>query len=99
MVWEHMWQCLTAAHVHIVDLRPDHARVRAAEVIADVERPQQYRWRLLRALYAVFRRRHGSSSRLTSRVATARGRLDLLQSRPLQPTGEAFGGASLDISQ
>jgi len=61
--------------------------VRAAEVIADVERPQAYKWRLLRSLYAVFRRRHGGSSLLTSRVATARGHLDLLQSRPLQPTG------------
>ena len=59
-----------------------------------MERPQAYRWRLLRALYAAFRRRHGGSSLLTSRVASARGRLDLLQSRPLHPTGAASGGAS-----
>ena len=68
-------------------------RVRAAEATADAERPQAYRWRLLRALYAVFRRRHGGASLLAGRVASARGRLDLLQSRPLQPTGEGPKGA------
>ena len=66
-------------------------RVRAAEVIADVETPQEHRWRLLKVLYAVFRRRHGGSSLLTSRVAIARGRLDLLQSEPLRPSGEGLG--------
>ena len=56
-------------------------------MIADVERPQAFRWRLLRVLYAAFRRRHGGSAQLTGRVVSARSRLDLLQSRPLQPTG------------